>query len=550
MAYQQAARSPPALCLGATLVSVLCFASAPAGAQAVGLGYTTPPSITYGELYRDVELAAIFADSKTFPDMIPDAAPTAILHEYRAAKGSPAFDLATFVQQHFTGPTPPGPTVNPAPPGRRLLDYVMGLWPILQQEAISVPPYSTLQLLPDPYVVPGGRFREVYYWDSYFTMLGLENDGEHQLALDLLNDFAFELDQFGKVPNGNRSYYLSRSQPPFFSLMVKLIGSADGNGAEVSYLRQLRQEWDFWTEGAVELPPGKAGHNSVRLADGTLLNRYWDDRDAPRDESYKEDVATAASSGRPPALVYRNLRAAAESGWDFSSRWLTDGKTLGTVRTLSILPIDLNCLLVHLEQTLSEAYRAQGDAAQAAAYQARALTRSEAIQRLMWDPQDGLFSDYLWEAGEFTGAVTAATLYPLFLRIATERQARVVAATVERRLLDVGGLATTLVESGQQWDAPNGWAPLQWIAVVGLRNYGFDRLAHEIAARWVHENIAGYQRYAKLVEKYNVATPGGDEGGGGEYATQIGFGWTNGVLVALTSLYPDLKAEAERAVPE
>jgi alpha,alpha-trehalase len=550
MAPQQAAQSPPAFCPAATLVCVLCFACAPAGAQAVGPGYTTPPSITYGELYRDVELAAIFPDSKTFPDMIPDAAPTAILDEYRAAKGSPAFDLAAFVQQHFTGPTPPGPTVNPAPAGRRLLDYVMGLWPILQQEAISVPPYSTLQPLRYPYVVPGGRFREVYYWDSYFTMLGLEDDGEHQIALDLLNDFAFELDQFGKVPNGNRSYYLSRSQPPFFSLMVKLIGSADGNGAEVSYLPQLRREWDFWTEGAVALPPGQAGRNSVRLADGTLLNRYWDARDAPRDESYKEDVETAAGSGRPPALVYRNLRAAAESGWDFSSRWLTDGKTLGTVRTLSILPVDLNCLLVHLERTLSEVYRAQGDAAQAAAYQARALTRSEAIQRLMWDPQDGVFSDYLWEAGELTRAVTAATLYPLFLRIATERQARIVAATVERKLLDVGGLATTLVESGQQWDAPNGWAPLQWIAVVGLRNYRFERLAHEIAARWVHENIAGYQRYAKLVEKYNVTTPGGDEGGGGEYATQIGFGWTNGVLAALTSLYPDLKAEAERAVPE
>ena len=168
----------------------------------------------------------------------------------------------------------------------------------------------------------------------------------------------------------------------------------------------------------------------------------------------------------------------------------------------------------------------------------------------MWDPQDGVFSDYLWETGEFTGAVSAATLYPLFLQIATADQARVVAATVEQKLLDVGGLATTLVESGQQWDAPNGWAPLQWIAVIGLRNYGFNRLAHEIAARWVHENIAGYRRYAKLVEKYNVTTPGGDEGGGGEYATQIGFGWTNGVLAALTSLYPDLKAEAERAVPE
>jgi alpha,alpha-trehalase len=550
MAYRQAALAPPAICLAATVVSILCFASAPAGAQTVGAGYTTPPSIAYGELYRDVELAAIFPDSKTFPDMIPDAAPPTVLDEYRAAKGSPGFDLASFVQQHFTGPTPSGPTVNPALPGRRLLDYVMGLWPILQQEATSVPPYSTLQPLPYPYVVPGGRFREVYYWDSYFTMLGLEDDGQHQLALDFLNDFAFELDQFGKVPNGNRSYYLSRSQPPFFSLMVRLIGSADGNGAEVGYLPQLQQEWDFWTEGADKLRPGEAGRNSVRLPDGTLLNRYWDARDAPRDESYKEDVETAVGSGRPPALVYRNLRAAAESGWDFSSRWLTDGTTLGTVRMLSILPVDLNCLLVHLEETLSEAYRAQKDAGQAAAYRARALTRSEAIRRLMWDPQDGVFSDYLWETGEFTGAVTAATLYPLFLRVATANQARVVAETVEQKLLDVGGLATTLIESGQQWDAPNGWAPLQWIAVIGLRNYGFDGLAHEIAARWVHENIAGYRRYAKLVEKYNVTTPGGDEGGGGEYATQIGFGWTNGVLVALTSLYPDLKAEAARAVPE
>jgi len=220
------------------------------------------------------------------------------------------------------------------------------------------------------------------------------------------------------------------------------------------------------------------------------------------------------------------------------------------VRTLSILPVDLNCLLVHLEETLSEAYRAQGDAARAAAYQQRARDRSEAVRRLMWDAQDGVFTDYLWQTGELTGAVTAATLYPLFFRIAAEDQAQVVAETVGKRLLDVGGLATTLVESGQQWDAPNGWAPLQWIAVAGLRNYGFDVLAHQIAGRWVHENIAGYRRYAKLVEKYNVTTPGGDEGGGGEYATQIGFGWTNGVLVALTSLYPDLKAEAARVVPE
>ena len=172
-----ALRPPSGARLLAAVLSILCFAYGPVEAQTVGPAYPTPPSIAYGELYRDVELASIFPDSKTFPDMIPDATPSKILDEYRAAKVSPGFDFASFVQKHFTGPTPSGPTVNPAPRGQRLLDYVMSLWPILQQTATSVPPYSTLQPLPYPYVVPGGRFREVYYWDSYFTMLGLDNDG-------------------------------------------------------------------------------------------------------------------------------------------------------------------------------------------------------------------------------------------------------------------------------------------------------------------------------------------------------------------------------------
>jgi alpha,alpha-trehalase len=533
----------------AAAVSTICFTTIPVRAQTVGPAYTTPPSIEYGELYRDVEIASIFADSKTFPDMIPDARPAAILREYSAAKMAPGFDLAAFVQKHFTGPTPAGPIVNPAAPDQHLLDYVASLWPILQQAQTSVPAYSTLQPLPYPYVVPGGRFREVYYWDSYFTMLGLEGDGQHQLAVDLLKNFAFEIDRYGIIPNGNRSYYLSRSQPPYFSLMVDLIASVDGNETLVTYLPELQQEWNFWMDGADALSPGQDYHNAVRLADGTLLNRYWDARDAPRDESYREDVQTASTSGRPARLVYRNLRATAESGWDFSSRWLEDGETLGTLRTLSILPVDLNCLLVHLEQTLSEAYLLTGNVNQAAAYYRRAQRRAEAIGSLMWDAQEGMFTDFLWRSGKLTGNTTAATLYPLFLQIATIDQAHAVAATVRQKLLNVGGLATTLVTSGQQWDAPNGWAPLQWIAVEGLRNYGFGPLAEQIATRWVHKNIAGYQQAAKLVEKYNVTTTGGDEGGGGEYATQIGFGWTNGVLVALTSIYPALKAEAKAAIP-
>jgi alpha,alpha-trehalase len=515
-------------------------------ARAVGPADTTPPSIEYGDLYSAVELAPVFSDSKTFPDMIPSVPPDQVLSKYDAAKGTQGFDLTNFVNQYFSGPTPSGPTVNPATTGEHLIDYVESLWPVLEQSAMTVPPYSTLLPLPYPYVVPGGRFREVYYWDSYFTMIGLEASGQHQLAVDMLKDFSYEIDQYQHIPNGNRSYYLSRSQPPFFSLMVELIAKQDGPATYTTYLPDLQAEYDYWMEDADQVLPGHAKRNVVRLLDGTVLNRYWDERPVPRDESYLEDVQTATQSSRPAAVVWRNLRATAESGWDFSSRWLADGKTLAMVRTLDLVPPDLNSLLVHLERTLAKAYLVNGDVARAKDYAQRAEARSDAIQRIMWDGADGVFTDYLWRQGKITGTITAATVYPLFLHVATTPEADVVAQTVSAKLLAPGGLATSLVNSGQQWDAPNGWAPLQWIAVMGLRNYGYDALAEEIATRWVGENIGLYESEAKLVEKYNVTVAGG-AGSGGEYATQIGFGWTNGVLLGLGTLYPNLKAEAEAA---
>ncbi len=242
---------------------------------------------------------------------------------------------------------------------------------------MSVPAYSTLLPLPYPYVVPGGRFREAYYWDSYFTMLGLEQDNQHDLAVNMLKDFAFEIDHYGHIPNGNRSYYLSRSQPPFFSLMVELIARHDGVTTYLTYLPELQAEHDYWMQGDNDVRSGHALRNVVRLLDGTVLNRYWDERPAPRDESYKEDVETALQTQRSSAFVWRNLRAAAESGWDFSSRWLADGKTLATIRTLALLPPDLNSLLVHLEVTL-----AKGSCSRAT-QRTRPLTRAKLRSELM-----------------------------------------------------------------------------------------------------------------------------------------------------------------------
>lgn len=509
-------------------------------APAIALCATAPsmplsPAQIYQELFEQVQMQRIYADGKTFVDALPLRAPAEILADYRRQRSSIGFDLRVFVTQNFQAPAVVV-TDYQGDPSRDVRDHIDALWSVLTRQPDVATPDSSLLPLPHPYVVPGGRFREIYYWDSFFTMLGLEASGRHDLARDMLANFAHLIDVYGHVPNGNRTYYVSRSQPPFFAAIVELIAERDGDEVYRTYLPQLEREYAFWMDGAEHLQPGDAFRRVVRLQDGTLLNRYWDDRAVPRDESYAEDVATARESQRPAAGVYRELRAGAESGWDFSSRWLSDGKTLATIRTTAVLPVDLNSLLYRLEQTLATAYRVVNDEARARSLSARAGVRRAAIHRTLWDASAGSFGDYAWRERRLTGQLTAAALYPLYFGVATREQSARVAAFVRERLLQPAGLATTSVRTGQQWDAPNGWAPLQWIAVKGLRDNAEPALARDIACRWINKNIAGYQVGGRLVEKYDVSGPG--SAGGGEYPTQDGFGWTNGVLRKLLTLYP------------
>jgi alpha,alpha-trehalase len=373
-------------------------------------------------------------------------------------------------------------------------------------------------------------------------MQGLEQDGRLDLARGMLANIADLIRGYGHMPNGNRSYYLSRSQPPYFAAMVELIASRDGDTIYRTYLPQLRAEYDFWMTGADEIKPGNATRRVVRLKDGTLLNRYWDDRDAPRDESWREDVETAQAAHCPPLEMYRELRAASESGWDFSSRWFADGKNLTTIRTTAIAPVDLNVLMAHLEQVLAQAYRLGGDAKNAQLFESRTQARTTAIRHLMWNDKAGLFTDYLWREERQSSALTLAGVYPLYFRLATPEQAQRTAETLREKFLMPGGLVPTLVNTGQQWDRPNGWAPLEYLAIEGLKTNGQTALADEIAAHWIGENIASYAASGLLVEKYNVEqSPNAHQaslGGGGEYALQVGFGWTNGVLTRLMAEYP------------
>lgn len=488
-----------------------------------------PPSVVYGDLFDAVQRARIFPDSKTFADAVPKETPAIILEDYRNSRGAPGFDLTSFVARHFTLPVTPD-THYHSDPGQNVCEHIDALWPILTREPDEVVAGGSLLPLPHRYVVPGGRFREIYYWDSYFTMLGLE-DRHPDLVRDMLDNFAYLIDAYGHIPNGNRTYYLSRSQPPFFAAMVALAAKRAGDIVYAKYLSQLRSEYAFWMEGADGLAPGGAHRRVVRLADGRVLNRYWDDRAAPRDESWREDLQTADASGRPTAEVFRNLRAAAESGWDFSSRWLADGRSLVTIRTIDLLPVDLNSLLVELERAISRGSAASGDLAEAERWARRAERRAATIRELFWNAKRRTFTDFLWRELRPADAVTAAGQFPLYFGIADETQAREAASTLRLTLLRPEGIVPTPFATGQQWDAPNGWAPLQWIAIGGLRRYGEPDLADAIAQRWRAENDRVFARTGKLVEKYDVT--GDDEAHGGEYPNQDGFGWTNGVLWAI-----------------
>jgi alpha,alpha-trehalase len=509
-----------------------------------------PPSESLGDLFKDVELAHLFPDSKTFADMIPKEAPSRIVAAYQAARGQAGFDLRNFVDAHFDMPRhETRPYVSD--PKQTVVQHIDTLWDVLRRDPDpGASRWSSLLPLPAPYVVPGGRFDEIYYWDSYFIMLGLVASGRYDLADDELKNFAALIDRYGHIPNGNRTYYLSRSQPPFFSQMVGLLAEHDGESVYLQYLPELKAEYDYWMDGAASLAPGRAARHAVRLSDGSVLNRYWDERAAPRDESYREDIQTARSMPqRDAGDVWRNLRAGGETGWDFSSRWFADDRTLATIDVTSIVPVDLNSLMYGLERTLTKAYRLQGDASRAENFAARAKARAEAIRHWLWNPRIGAFADYDFVNRTSRARLTAATVYPLFAGVASRQQATTVAQSITHGLLRPGGMATTQVSTGQQWDEPNGWAPLQYLAVVGLRRYGEAALAHTIATRWIKTNVDYYVRTGKLVEKYNISRNAGHVfAGGGEYPLQDGFGWTNGVLRQLLLMYPHA-VDVKRAVP-
>ncbi len=481
------------------------------------------------ELYIDVQSKETFHDSKYFVDCIPKFSVAEILEKYAVEKHKENFDLKFFVSENFSFPNEIDSHYNSS--GKTIQQHIEQLWTELKRMPDGQS--GTLIPLPNSYIVPGGRFREVYYWDSYFTMLGLQISMRIDLIENMVDNFTYLIKEIGFIPNGNRTYYLGRSQPPFFSLMVKLLSEEKGENILLKYAEALEKEYQFWMDGEDKLSStNNTFRRVVLLHDGSVLNRYWDDNDTPRPEAFAEDVHIAKQSNTDAAKVYRDIRAAAESGWDFSSRWFKAPDKMHTIQTTELIPVDLNCLMLHLEEILLTIFKLKNDEIKINSFKQKISQRKKAIQIFCWNEEAGFYFDYNHSENKQTLHYNLAATYPLFFSVATPEQSNKVASVIEEKFLQSGGVITTTQTTGQQWDAPNGWAPLQWITYKGLKNYNQLSLAQKIKERWMAANEKVYTATGKMMEKYNVMDTN-NKAGDGEYPNQDGFGWTNAVYLKL-----------------
>lgn len=477
-------------------------------------------------LFDEVQRSQIFEDQKTMTDAVPLFSVAEINSKYENEKNTEGFDLKQFVLSHFDFL---GTKISITREKQLPIDeHIEKLWDELTRTAYEEK--GTLLKLPKPYIVPGGRFNEFFYWDSYFIMLGLQTSGRIEMMENIIENCSYLIQTVGFVPNASRTHFLSRSQPPYFSLMLDLLfETTKDENIYIKYYDTLEKEYAFWMNGEKDLENGSSIKRVVKTVDGDILNRYFDEANEPRPESYLIDIEDSENAGEE---FYRNIRSACESGWDFSSRWFADGDTIQTIETLDLAQVDLNSLLWHLENTLVRSSSFQNLSEKENYYSERATSRKQMIDKYFWDENSGTYKDYHTKKNIKTSSEHIAALYPLFLGLASDEQARSVAKNIEEKFLYQGGLVTTTKNSGQQWDFPNAWAPYQWLGFKSMKNYGFNDLAEKIKNNWSSNVERVYRNTGKLMEKYN-ALDIETVAGGGEYPNQDGFGWTNGVYLKL-----------------
>ncbi|KAJ1852464.1 hypothetical protein LPJ73_002826 [Coemansia sp. RSA 2703] len=544
------------------------------------------PIYCYGDLLHAVQMAKLYADDKTFVDKPTKRPVDEVLAGFESIGGINATRqaLKVFVLNNFAEEGQELKQINDLPqfnPNPEFLQKVHdpllrefgrtvnGYWKTLirEQDLTQLCDGCVSSMLPLKYhfVVPGGRFREIYYWDTYFTLEGLLISGLKDIAKSNIRDLLDFVDMFGFVPNGARVYYQDRSQPPMLSLMVQLYDRyAKGDGFAASALPQLLKEYEYW-----------AKHHSVTVhaSDGDhVLSRYIVDTDQPRPEAYSADYNLAHSASTNPqrqAQIYADMAAGAESGWDYSSRWVRDplappDKILQGIRTSHVVPVELNAILYFNERYLASLLRRTGRKGKARQFELKAEARLKAIQSVFYDWNSGLYHDFILSddnsgRGNQSDIISPASVWPYWWfgnSIDGDGAQKAFSFVSEVLAKNPGGIPATLINTGQQWDAPMAWPPLQYTTIQGAFATGNRKLATDIAQAYVNNvfcawyntggsipNVLAQQPGTSdtghMFEKFN-STAVGVQGGGGEYTVQAGFGWTNGVLLWVLNNFGDV----------
>jgi alpha,alpha-trehalase len=469
------------------------------------------------------------------------------------------FSDVTFFNQHFET-VPPDKGLYLAPPGQTLDEYTLAIrpkfiYPNTKQSHFGI-------WLPHDRSVAGiGRFGEhSFLWDGYHMAKGYHADGRWDLVLNVTDNTEYEINRFGHPLNGSAEFYATRPQPDYFAHEVRMLADTYGSKALVRYLSAMeKNHMGYWMDGMEELAAlpddGKAhAHRAlVRMPDGSFLNRYWDDDEGPRLESFKEDVEladkcikeeeialgglTAVAQKARRQKFYKDQRAGATTGWDYSSRWFKDGRNPHTINTTDIIPVDLNSLMAYNEETLAMAWDAAAQEGgyedpetqqvytleecleRSTMYREMFTSRSASIKTHNWDPVAKIYRDHNFVERYQTGIVSAAMVYPLYVGISNKEQTLSVADAVEKDLLYEGGIiATTTEDCNTQWDggkreggtrSKNVWAPFNWAAVRG-----FGRMAHKLYKMQVEKPDIGpewklseaeHERLLVLAEKGKAA---------------------------------------------
>ncbi|CEO95100.1 Trehalase [Plasmodiophora brassicae] len=519
-----------------------------------------------GDVLRTIQLSGLFNVSKDFVDMPLRASPADVLAAFNALPDHTLPTLRRFVDRYFD---PPGSDIEPTVPSdfkpepplvseikdpilREFASAIHGFWKELSFRPcadVDVHPmrHTLLRTRHPIMIVPGGRFRETYYWDTYWIVRGLLACDMVETARHVVENLLDHAEDNHFVPNGGRRYYLSRSQPPLLTLMVAdvydaLMSRSQRNDAAnlLHYsLGILDGEYSWWMKYSCHAVPVDGQDRRY------LLNRYWSGSDKPRPEMYAQDYLAGTIAGNRSAELFSEIAATAESGWDFSNRWLS---ALGDFATRSTIPVDLNLFLCNVESTLHRMHKLAGSAKQAATYDEARRDRADGMFAVLWSKSDSQWMDYNMDSKTHGQAALASNFLPLWGKCfqghprQTQTQAALLKSFANSGLLQVGGVATSstppIIVGKYQWDWPNAWAPVQHLLFEGLRQEGRDtnekQLAREIARRWIQTVFLAYKRTGAIHEKYD-ATRVGAVGSGGEYVEQVGFGWTNGAVLSMLS---------------